>query len=332
LNAEDQWRRAARAGVHRLTLPTPFGLPVHCYLIDDEPLTLVDTGTNSAEDVACLEEALRGLGRTVEDLERIVVSHQHHDHLGALSMLARRSGAEVCAVDLLAAWMPDYLQNSLDGDEYVQRLLARAGFPAGLRAKLRERARWYYSWADDAVASTALPDGGVLRFSNRELQIHHRPGHSATDTLIVDAERGLTFGADHLIADLAATPLISPPTAASSARPQSLVIYRESMRRTHAMDVGLVLPGHGPPIVDHRKLIEGRLVEQEARAARLHSHLDRPRTVFELTQVIWKGRLTPMNLYLPASEILGHADLLINAGLVRETPPDADGVVRLAST
>jgi glyoxylase-like metal-dependent hydrolase (beta-lactamase superfamily II) len=33
----------------------------------------------------------------VEDLERIVITHQHNDHLGLVGVLADRSGAEVCA-------------------------------------------------------------------------------------------------------------------------------------------------------------------------------------------------------------------------------------------
>ena len=39
---------AAGAGIHRLSLPTPFLVGrVNCYLIEDDPLTLVDTGPNS---------------------------------------------------------------------------------------------------------------------------------------------------------------------------------------------------------------------------------------------------------------------------------------------
>jgi len=40
---------AADAGIHRLAIPTPFQVGrVNAYLIEDEPLTLVDTGPNSA--------------------------------------------------------------------------------------------------------------------------------------------------------------------------------------------------------------------------------------------------------------------------------------------
>ena len=38
------------ADIHCLSIPTPFAVGrVNCYLIDDEPLTLIDTGPNSGK-------------------------------------------------------------------------------------------------------------------------------------------------------------------------------------------------------------------------------------------------------------------------------------------
>ena len=86
--------RAADAGIHCLPIPTPFRVGrVNTYLIDDDPLTLVDSGPNSGTALDALERALAAHGRRVEDLGLIVISHQHIDHLGLVSILARRSGA-----------------------------------------------------------------------------------------------------------------------------------------------------------------------------------------------------------------------------------------------
>lgn len=54
---------AAAHGIHRLELPTPFLVGrVNCYLIEDDPLTLIDTGPNSGTSLDELERALRGGG------------------------------------------------------------------------------------------------------------------------------------------------------------------------------------------------------------------------------------------------------------------------------
>ena len=51
---------AARAGIHRLAIPTPFAVGrVNCYLIEDEPLTLVDTGPNSGKSLDELRAGAR---------------------------------------------------------------------------------------------------------------------------------------------------------------------------------------------------------------------------------------------------------------------------------
>jgi len=94
-SAEEALALAARAGIHRLAVPTPFLVGrVNCYLIEDEPLTLVDTGPNSGIALDQLETALREHGRAIEDLELIVITHQHMDHLGLLEAadLGRQPG------------------------------------------------------------------------------------------------------------------------------------------------------------------------------------------------------------------------------------------------
>jgi putative aminopeptidase FrvX len=52
---------------------------------------------------------------------------------------------------------------------------------------------------------------------------------------------------------------------------------------------------------------------------------ERPRTAYELAQAQW-GNIAVTQAYLTLSEVLGHMDLLLNDGLVREV--EQDGVVR----
>ena len=90
-------------------MPTPFAVGrVNCYLIEDEPLTLVDTGPNSGKSLDELERAREEHGRRVEDLELIIITHQHMDHLGLLEVLVRRSGAEVAALHLLGPYLAHF--------------------------------------------------------------------------------------------------------------------------------------------------------------------------------------------------------------------------------
>src|SRR3954464_13030783 len=97
---------AADAGIRCLPIPTPFAVGrVNCYLIEDEPLTLLDAGPNSGRSLDELQRQLASLGHAVEDLDLIVISHQHLDHIGLVDILANHSGAEVAAIDKLVPFV-----------------------------------------------------------------------------------------------------------------------------------------------------------------------------------------------------------------------------------
>ena len=97
---DDPFAPAAAAGVHRLAIPTPFAVGrVNVYLIEDEPLTLVDTGPNSGTSFDVLQRGIEGLGHALEEIELVVLTHQHIDHLGLVSLVAARSGADVAAIE-----------------------------------------------------------------------------------------------------------------------------------------------------------------------------------------------------------------------------------------
>src|SRR3954453_6034677 len=103
---EESLERAREAGIRRLQIPTPFAVGrVNCYLIEDDPLTLVDTGPNSGKSLGELEHQLSHLGFAIADLELVILTHQHIDHLGLVEIIADRSGADVAAIDVVVPFV-----------------------------------------------------------------------------------------------------------------------------------------------------------------------------------------------------------------------------------
>jgi glyoxylase-like metal-dependent hydrolase (beta-lactamase superfamily II) len=320
------------AGIHCLPIPTPFAVGrVNCYLIDDDPLTLIDTGPNSGKALDELETALREHGRRIEDLERIVVTHQHLDHLGLVGILARRSGAEVCTIDVLAPVLEEFGAHAERDDELAVALMLRHGIPRDVVSALRTVSRSFRGWGGSAQVDRRLADGETLEFAGRSLQALHRPGHSPSDTLFWDAERGLLIGGDHLIAHISSNPLVSRPLGGRSGepgdgRPRALMTYLRSLADTRAMPIDVVLPGHGEPVTDHVALIDERVGMHERRARKIAGLIaERPLTAYEIAQALW-GNVAVTQAYLTLSEVLGHADLLLDRGEIREA--EVGGVVR----
>ncbi|MSX03249.1 MAG: MBL fold metallo-hydrolase [Actinobacteria bacterium] len=320
---------ARERGIHCIPLPTPFGIgPVNTYLIDDDPLTLVDTGPNSGLALDALESELKLLGKRIEDLELIILSHQHMDHLGLAEIVARRSGAPVAALASLQEPLARYDEWMEADDRFAAAVMIRHGIPEETTLALRSVSRSFRGWGAPTTVSRCLEDGETLTFRDRKLEVFHRPGHSPSDTIFFDRANRTLLAADHLIASVSSNPLIArplefpidvPEESAAVERPKSLMIYLDSLAETMAMEpVDLILPGHGPGFTDHVALIEERRRLHERRANKLMKLIEaNPRTGYELAQALW-GNVAVTQAYLTLSEALGHVDLLIAEGRVSE--------------
>ncbi len=322
---------AADAGIHRLAVPTPFMVGrINAYLIEDSPLTLIDSGPNSGKALDELEQLLAARGHAVEDIELLVISHQHMDHFGLASILARRSGAEVAALASVAPFLASYSHQTDLEDAFARDLMLRHGIPPEIVTALRAVSAGFRAWGEAVEVTRPLEPNSELKLRDRTLRVLHRPGHSPSDTVFHDAERGILLAADHLIAHISSNPLLARPLDAgeeyTGPRPQALVTYMESLRETREMDLSLVLPGHGAPIVDHAALIDDRFRLHARRAEKIRRLIaSQPRSAHEIAQELW-GNVAVTQAYLTLSEVLGHVDLLLRDGLVVER--ETDGVVR----
>ena len=326
----DAFASAREAGIHRLDIPTPFAVGrVNVYLIEDEPLTLVDAGPNSGTSLDELQRRLGELGRSIEDIDLIVVTHQHIDHIGLVSIVARHSGAEVAGIDALPQYVENYSETAEADDEFATEMMLRHGISEDVAYALRSVSLAFRAWGAQTHISRVVSDGETIALRDRTLEVHFRPGHSPTDTLFLDPERRILIGADHLLAHISSNPLIARPLDGGK-RPQALVTYLESLAKTREMDVDLVLPGHGKPITDHRKLIDKRLAFHRRRVERIYGLVaEQSRTAYDVAQTLW-GNVAVTQAFLALSEVIGHLDILMNAGRVREV--EEDGVVRFEAT
>jgi glyoxylase-like metal-dependent hydrolase (beta-lactamase superfamily II) len=312
---------AARAGIHTLTIPTPFAVgKVNCYLIEDEPLTLVDTGPNSGTSLDTLERALADHGHTIEELQLIVLTHQHMDHTGLLEIIARRSGAQIAGFGPLASWLQDYEQSAAADDLYAQEVMRRHGVPADLVSVLGAVGTAFRTYGSGGTITQPLLDGDVLQLRDRAFEVLHRPGHSPSDLVFVDHERAIALAGDHLLARISSNPLITRPLTGGSdgERARPLIDYIASLRASAELPVEIVLGGHGEPVSDHVALISERLRLHQRRARKIQRILaERPLTAHEIAVAMW-GNVAVTQAFLTLSEVLGHVELLLADGRARE--------------
>ncbi len=317
--AVEALERARDAGIHTLRIPTPFAVGrVNCYLIEDEPLTLVDTGPNSGKALDELQNQLKELGHSIDDIELVILTHQHIDHVGLVEIIVEHSGAQVAALDKAVRRLANFTEDTELDDRFSAELMLRSGIPENVVVALQGVSRSFRAWGSRATVTRPLADEETLKMYDRKLEVFHRPGHSPSDTIFWDSERKILLAADHLIAHISSNPLITRPLDGSDERTQALVSYRESLLKTREMPAEIVLPGHGEPITDHVALIDERMRMTERRKEKIWKLIDeKPRTGHEIAQDLW-GNVAVTQAFLTLSEVIGHVDLLVNEGRVRE--------------
>ena len=176
LTPEQALEQAALAGIHCLRIPTPFAVGrVNCYLIEDEPLTLVDTGPNSGKALDELQAQLGARGHSIDDLELVIVTHQHIDHLGLVEIVAEHSGAEVAAIGLAAERLANFSEDAEGEDEFAVGLMLRNGIPEEVAFALQSVSRSFRGWGSRVEVTRPLDDGERMAFRDRTLRFSTAP-------------------------------------------------------------------------------------------------------------------------------------------------------------
>ncbi|MBO9532829.1 MAG: MBL fold metallo-hydrolase [Solirubrobacteraceae bacterium] len=328
-------------GIHRIALPTPFPIGrVNIYLLEGDPLTLVDTGVNTGTSLDLLEQVLADLGHAIEDIELLLLTHEHVDHVGLSTVIAARADCPVAAyAPLQALWDPEQDPAQIIGSRMAWGVaqLERHGYPRELVMGAQPAFHLMLALGSRPVVDVALRPGDVIRAGSRNWEVHHRPGHSPSDLVFIDRGSRTAISGDHVLGGTSSNPILSPPLEipapdVTTERLRSLQLFVESMKRTAEDDLMLVLPGHGPLVGPPAELIGERLAFHEKRADKFLEMLDasEPQTVYELATRMWKG-VVMVQPSLTHSEVVGHLDLLEERGLVAEAVV-SDGVVGFIRT
>ncbi len=177
------------------------------YLITDEVNVLIDTGLMS--DYPRLEEGLFELGLGPEDIDIVLNTHEHCDHVGGNLYLQESS--------LIGAYKYSAVK-ILYGDDEVMRCRHHGEPFPGSRVHL---------WLNNA---------DIINAGSWMLKVIHTPGHTSGSMCLYEPRRRILFSGDTLFAN---------GTASNIYDSGSLGEYFNSLRLLKTLKVDLLLPGHG---------------------------------------------------------------------------------------
>ena len=305
--------------IHTLRLPTPFPVgPVNVYLVEGEPLTLVDVGPRMRRAWAALEEQLARYGYTPADVQQVVITHTHSDHLGNLARLVEISGARVFTHRRNRDWITDFPTEWVRRIAYYVECMQQGGAPREQVALVREMlAPGIRLGAPVPEECLHLVDeGDTITMGGVEWHVYHTPGHASGHIVLYQPQAELLLAGDHMLAKISSNPVLESPLRGEPQRPRSLLDYFRSLRKVADLDVRQVLTGHGPPIENHRALVEQRLTMHQERLQRILSFLaEGAHTPYQICQALFPNPAAH-DVFLTMSEVIAHLDVLEVEGQV----------------
>ncbi len=318
--------------IHLIRTPTPFSVGhVNCYLIEDEPLTLIDSGLKTEEAESALRSGLARLGYVFGDIEQVVITHAHFDHYGLMGTIAAEGDPQVLAHPLEVHDLQNPAGYASDDERYdrVEKFLVKSGLPLRLLESILFRHPILNQLRDPVVVTHTIENGERIALRTMEFLVIHCPGHSAGMVNLLDLSSRTLFSGDNILKHISPVPLLNFPRNPSEPRAHSLADYLATLQRLKTLSVGAVLPGHGEPIENPRDVIEGIMLHHKARKEKVLRFLDgSPKTAFEVCGHLFPD-VDPYQVYLGMSEAVGHLDLLETEGIVKAE--ETDGTIRYAS-
>src|SRR5919204_14800 len=197
---------SAGQGIVRLRLPMPFELRhVNVYLLeDDDAWTLIDTGLQTDESRAALNQGLKEAGIEKRRIRRILVTHIHPDHVGLAAELQAATGAELVIHRLEVALMEPRYARAEDLVQEVAGWLRVNGVPGQEAEFLKTASMAAREYVGVPRPDLLLEGAERLRLEDGPLLAVWTPGHSPGHCCFFWPARRLLFSGDHLL------PTISP--------------------------------------------------------------------------------------------------------------------------
>src|SRR5262245_21202879 len=209
-------------GIHRIDL----GASSAYLIVDDAGLALVDTGLpGSGKKILAL---IGALGRRPEEITRIILTHQHPDHIGGAADVVAASGAEV--------WAHPLDTPAIEG---TGKRDAPKG-PLGLLFSMLIIPR-----LRPVKVTRPLSDGETLPVLASEggLRVVATPGHTLGHISLYLASRKLLFAGDAL--RHSSEKIVPSPAMFNRDQAQALRTFADLTR----LEIEASLPGHGAPIM-----------------------------------------------------------------------------------
>jgi len=217
---------------------TKFGYLNQYVIVNESTLTVVDMLLGNS-DVNHLEQELAKHDWSIGDVNHMLITHAHPDHIGGLPEFQRRSNATTYAHRIDA----QIIRGEADG------LMANPDELTGFNRLMYRQVSQQNRSIEPARVDVNLGDGDKLDQILDGLEVVHLPGHSHGQIGFYIPQQKLLIGGDVMMRLFGS--LRMPIRAVSP----DWIAVKQSIRRVAEMDIDILCLGHGNPLFNANPII-----------------------------------------------------------------------------
>ncbi|CAM3959638.1 MBL fold metallo-hydrolase [Lederbergia lenta] len=306
----------------KLTLPTPFVVgDVNVYIVKGDALTLIDAGIKTNEAWEAFQFQLTEIGIAPKDIDQVVLTHHHPDHVGLLEWLPE--DIPVYGHKYVRPWieMDDKFFSSYD--TFYKGLLTEFGVEGNFDQML-ERMKEPLRYSANRLLTYEIEEGDSVP-GLETWSIINTPGHAQSHLSFYREEDGILLSGDHVLATISSNPLLEPALNPNVERPKPQLQYNDSLKKLLKIEISMAYTGHGPEVMKVHELVKRRLKRQHEKALQVAEMLQgRQLTTYTITKSLFPA-VYQKELGLTLSETTAQLDYLLSLGII-EKRMDAKGI------
>ncbi len=276
------------------------------YLYREKSTILIDTGISLPDTEEKLRESLSEYGVDFSDIDAILLTHWHGDHVGLAGTIQDESGAEVYIGDLDAPLLSEDEDVWLEMREIRTQRLEQWGMPTDKKDELNMFLDSGLDIMGKSPELNTVNDGDVLSFGDLEFSAHHTPGH--TDGHIsYSVHRN---GEDEIHTGDALLPVYTPNVGGADLRVEKpLDKYLDTLEWISNSRYSVAYPGHRDPIKNPQGRAREIIEHHRDRAVKIIDILrdSEPLTAWEIGHELF-GELESIHIMHGPGESYAHLD------------------------
>lgn len=304
----------------RLPMPPPLEWVNVYFLRDTDGWVMVDTGYNTPDSRAVLEDVLDNHLDNLP-ITKLIVTHYHPDHSGQAGWICSRFQCPVYMTQtewLLARWLST--DKSVSYHQTVADYYRHAGTPEELLDILKDRGNSFLRTSDEMPASyQRLNENDLMTIGNRQWQVLIGRGHAPEMILLYDAAGKMLISADQIVARI--TPNIGVWAYDTAANPLKEFLASSASFPKLVPDDVTILPGHGRPFVEFHQRISTFGPHHETRLNKLRNGITHsPTDLYQLMKVLFPRELSTRDFVFALGETHAHVNYLLATGEIEKLP------------